>query len=46
LVRERCDSVVSIPMAGHVSSLNVSAAAAVSLYEVSRLRVKKSQGSV
>ncbi len=39
LVRERCDSVVSIPMAGHVSSLNVSAAAAVSLYEVSRLRV-------
>ena len=39
LVRERCDSVVSIPMAGHVSSLNVSAAAAVSLYEVSRLRL-------
>lgn len=38
LVRERCDSVVSIPMAGHVSSLNVSAAASVSLYEVSRLR--------
>jgi 23S rRNA (guanosine2251-2'-O)-methyltransferase len=39
LVRERCDSVVSIPMAGHVSSLNVAAAAAVSLYEVSRLRL-------
>jgi 23S rRNA (guanosine2251-2'-O)-methyltransferase len=38
LVRERCDSVVSIPMAGHVSSLNVSAAAAVALYEVSRSR--------
>jgi 23S rRNA (guanosine2251-2'-O)-methyltransferase len=38
LVRERCDSVVSIPMAGGVSSLNVAAAAAVSLYEVSRLR--------
>ena len=38
LVRERCDSIVSIPMAGHVSSLNVSAAAAVSLYEVSRSR--------
>jgi 23S rRNA (guanosine2251-2'-O)-methyltransferase len=40
LVRERCDSIVAIPMAGHVSSLNVSAAAAVSLYEVSRLRLK------
>lgn len=39
LVRERCDSVVSIPMAGHVSSLNVSTAAAISLYEVSRLRL-------
>ena len=42
LVRERCDSIVGIPMAGHVSSLNVSAAAAVSLYEVSRLRLKLS----
>lgn len=38
LVRERCDSIVSIPMAGHVSSLNVATAAAVTLYEVSRLR--------
>jgi 23S rRNA (guanosine2251-2'-O)-methyltransferase len=38
LVRERCDSIVSIPMAGRVSSLNVSTAAAISLYEVSRLR--------
>ena len=40
LVRERCDSIVSIPMAGRVSSLNVSTAAAISLYEVSRLRHK------
>jgi 23S rRNA (guanosine2251-2'-O)-methyltransferase len=38
LVRERCDSIVSIPMAGRVSSLNVSNAAALSLYEVARLR--------
>lgn len=38
LVRERCDSVVSIPMRGHVGSLNVSAAAAVVLYEALRQR--------
>ena len=38
LVRERCDSIVRIPMAGRISSLNVSTAAAVSLYEVSRSR--------
>ncbi|MGB0114187.1 MAG: 23S rRNA (guanosine(2251)-2'-O)-methyltransferase RlmB [Ilumatobacteraceae bacterium] len=38
LVRDRCDSIVSIPMAGAISSLNVSAAAAITLYEVSRLR--------
>jgi 23S rRNA (guanosine2251-2'-O)-methyltransferase len=38
LVRERCDSIASIPMAGRVSSLNVATAAAISLYNVSRLR--------
>jgi 23S rRNA (guanosine2251-2'-O)-methyltransferase len=38
LVRERCDSIVAIPMAGRVSSLNVSAAAAVALFEVARAR--------
>ncbi len=38
LVRERCDMVVSIPMAGQVSSLNVSAAAALAVYEVARVR--------
>jgi 23S rRNA (guanosine2251-2'-O)-methyltransferase len=38
LVRERCDSIVSIPMAGRISSLNVSTAAAITLYEVSRQR--------
>ncbi len=40
LVRERCDSIVAIPMAGRISSLNVSTAAAISLYEVSRLRLE------
>jgi 23S rRNA (guanosine2251-2'-O)-methyltransferase len=38
LVRERCDSVVSIPMRGRISSLNVSAAAALCTYEVARHR--------
>ncbi len=34
LVRERCDMIVSIPMRGRLSSLNVSAAAALAAYEV------------
>jgi len=39
LVRERCDLIVSIPMRGRLSSLNVSAAAALATYEVTRHRV-------
>jgi 23S rRNA (guanosine2251-2'-O)-methyltransferase len=38
LVRERCDLIVSIPMLGRLSSLNVSAAAALATYEVARAR--------
>ncbi|WP_273842290.1 23S rRNA (guanosine(2251)-2'-O)-methyltransferase RlmB [Rubrobacter calidifluminis] len=38
LVREGCDGVFSIPMLGAVDSLNVSAAAAVVLYEAIRQR--------
>ncbi len=38
LVRERCDMIVSIPMLGRLSSLNVSAAAALTTYEVARHR--------
>jgi 23S rRNA (guanosine2251-2'-O)-methyltransferase len=38
LVRERCDLIVSIPMAGHVESLNVSVAAGVVLFEAARQR--------
>ncbi len=38
LVRERCDWVVSIPMVGHVASLNVSVAAGVALFEAVRQR--------
>ena len=40
LVKERCDTVVNIPMLGQVSSLNVSAAAALAVYEVARVRLQ------
>ena len=39
LVKDRCDTVVNIPMLGQVSSLNVSAAAALATYEVARVRL-------
>lgn len=38
LVRESCDFIVSIPMAGRINSLNASAAASVIMYEVLRQR--------
>ncbi|PJD92461.1 MAG: 23S rRNA (guanosine(2251)-2'-O)-methyltransferase RlmB [Legionella sp.] len=38
LTRERCDGLFSIPMLGNVSSLNVSVAAGVCLFEVVRQR--------
>jgi 23S rRNA (guanosine2251-2'-O)-methyltransferase len=38
LVRERCDFLVKIPMAGHVGSLNVSVAAGIALFEAVRQR--------
>ena len=39
LVAESCDFKVSIPMKGHISSLNASAAAAILLYEAVRQRM-------
>lgn len=38
LVRERCDWMVSIPMQGHVQSLNVSVATGIALFEALRQR--------
>lgn len=39
LVRERCDTLVRIPVAGRLESLNVSVAAGVLLYEARRQRM-------
>jgi 23S rRNA (guanosine2251-2'-O)-methyltransferase len=41
LTREKCDLLVSIPMAGAVDSLNVSVAAGVCLFESVRRRLPK-----
>ncbi len=43
-VAERCDFLVRIPLAGAVSSLNVSVAAGIALFEVGRQR--RSQGQI
>ncbi len=39
-VRKACDVIVSLPMAGPIDSLNVSAAAAIALYEARRQRLR------
>lgn len=38
LIRDKCDFLVSLPMKGHVTSLNASVAAALLMYEVYRKR--------
>lgn len=38
LVRKSCDEVLSLPLAGHITSLNVASAAAIFIYEVVRQR--------
>lgn len=43
LVGERCDFLVSIPMRGHVESLNVSVAGALLMYEALRQRFKSNE---
>jgi 23S rRNA (guanosine2251-2'-O)-methyltransferase len=39
LVRKKCDKILSIPLFGRITSLNVSAAAAVFLFEAARQRL-------
>ena len=38
LTRENCDQLIKLPMAGSVSSLNVSVAAGICLFEIVRQR--------
>ena len=45
LARARCDLVVAIPMRGHLPSLNVGAAGALALFEVSRRRSETGTGT-
>jgi 23S rRNA (guanosine2251-2'-O)-methyltransferase len=46
LVREHCDTLVRIPVAGKLDSLNVSVAAGVLLYEARRQRNPPSKGKI
>ncbi len=41
LVKEKCDYITSIPMAGDIDSLNASVAAGVLMYEIVRQRMGK-----
>ncbi len=40
LVKEKCDFILSLPMLGHINSLNASVAAGVLMYEFTRQRMK------
>ncbi|MEN9406618.1 MAG: hypothetical protein RLZ12_902 [Bacillota bacterium] len=40
LVRERCDALISIPMAGKIASLNAAVATAIIMYRVHSCRIK------
>ncbi len=42
LVRDRCDLLIKLPMAGHVASLNAATAGSIALYYLWRARAKTS----
>lgn len=44
LIREKCDTLMSIPLRGQISSLNASAAAAIVVYEALRQRIGGKHG--
>lgn len=46
LTRENCDVLVSIPMYGHVESLNISVSSGICLYETRRQRLSKESGNI
>lgn len=39
LIKKHCDFVVSLPLLGHISSLNASVAAGILMYEISKSRI-------
>lgn len=41
LVKEKCDYIISIPMVGHVESLNASVSASIIMYEILRKKINK-----
>lgn len=41
LIRKKCDKILSIPLLGQITSLNVASAASIFFYEVVRQRMKK-----
>jgi len=41
LVREKCDSLIRIPMKGHIGSLNAAVAASILGYDIARQRLLK-----
>jgi 23S rRNA (guanosine2251-2'-O)-methyltransferase len=45
LLRESCDGLLAIPRSGHIDSLNVSVAAGILMYEVTRQRMVVAKGS-
>ncbi|MGH9478639.1 MAG: 23S rRNA (guanosine(2251)-2'-O)-methyltransferase RlmB [Terriglobales bacterium] len=46
LTRQRCDVLVSIPMASAIGSLNAAAASAIALFELRRQRTASSRGNL